>query len=62
MRDGGAQLLVDGQKRETSMEGEYPSIYRRFAELVDARQSEVDSVPLRMVADCLLMGSRHTVD
>ena len=60
LRDGGAQLLVDGQKRESGAEGEYPSIYRRFAELVDARQSEVDSVPLRMVADCLLMGSRHS--
>jgi predicted dehydrogenase len=60
--DGGARLLVDGQPRETREEGEYPAIYRRFAELVERRQCHVDTVPLQLVADCLLVGSRQTVD
>jgi hypothetical protein len=40
--------------------GEYPSIYARFLDLIDSRRSEVDLAPLRLVADCLLVGSRHT--
>ena len=59
--DGGARLVVDGEPQATPGADEYPDIYRRFAELVDARQSEVDVVPLRLVADCLLVGSRNSV-
>jgi D-galactose 1-dehydrogenase len=57
--NGGARLLVDGAEKPVEGHGEYPDIYRRFAELIEARQSQVDVVPLRMVADCLLIGSRH---
>ncbi len=59
--DGGARLIVDGQARPAHGEGEYPNIYRCFAELIDHRESQVDSVPLRLVADCLLVGSRDLV-
>ena len=62
LHDGGARLLVDGAARSTAGIGEYPDIYRRFAELVDQRSSQVDVVPLRMVADCLLVASRHSLD
>ena len=58
--DGGARLVVDGEAQPARGEGEYPDIYRRFAELVECGESQVDSVPLRMVADCLLVGSRHS--
>ena len=37
-------------------------IYRRFVELIDERRSQVDVVPLRLVADCLLVGRRHSVE
>lgn len=57
--DGGAKLIVDGATQSAAGIGEYPDIYRRFAELVESRESQVDSVPLRMVADCLLVGSRE---
>ena len=60
--NGGARLLVDGAEQPLESEGEYPDIYRRFAGLIDARQSQVDIVPLRMVADCLLIGSRHELN
>ncbi len=42
--------------------GEYPDIYRTFADLIDERRSLVDVAPLRLVADCLLAGERRTVD
>ena len=57
--EGGARLLVDGQHRTTVGLGEYPDIYRCFAELIAKRQSQVDVVPLRLVADCLLVGGRR---
>lgn len=60
--DGGARLVVNGEARPTSDKAEYPSIYRCFAELVERGESQVDSVPLRLVADCLLVGSRHSTD
>lgn len=60
LRDGGATVLIDDQPRETKEVGEYPSIYGRFSELVGTGKSEVDSAPLRMVADCLLVASRQT--
>jgi hypothetical protein len=60
--DGGARLMVDGEVRETQGGGEYASIYCRFADLVARGESEVDMVPLRLVADCLLVGSRHPAE
>ncbi len=60
--DGGNRLVVDGAERPTATGGEYPDIYRRFVELIDERRSEVDVRPLRLVADCLLAGSRETVE
>ena len=60
--DGGARLVVDNETQPAHGDGEYPDIYRRFAEMVERRESHVDSVPLRLVADCLLVGSRHPAD
>jgi len=62
LRDGGATLLVNGQQQEVSGPPEYPDLYRQFADLIDCRQSHVDTRPLRLVADALLIGRRETVD
>jgi predicted dehydrogenase len=62
LEGGGSKLLVDGDERATKGIGEYPDIYRRFVELIDERRSQVDVVPLRLVADCLLVGRRHIVE
>jgi predicted dehydrogenase len=62
LEDGGATLLLDGKKRPEAGPGEYPDIYREFIDLIDQRQSNVDVAPLRLVADCLLAGRRHTVE
>lgn len=62
LHDGGARLVVDGDARPTGAKAEYPDIYRRFAELIERGESQVDTIPLRLVADCLLVGSRHLLD
>jgi predicted dehydrogenase len=62
LEDGGSKLLLDGELQVDDGPGEYPDIYRAFAELVDERRSLVDVAPFRLVADCLLVGSRRVVD
>jgi predicted dehydrogenase len=61
LSDGGARLTIDGEERVSAGGGEYADIYRRFVDLIDQRRSEVDVRPLRLVADCLLVGSRKQV-
>jgi predicted dehydrogenase len=62
LTEGGARLFLDGTEQPVSGIGEYPDIYRRFVELIDERRSDVDVRPLRLVADCLLVGSSQTVE
>ena len=59
---GGAVLSIDGKPVAVTDIGEYPDIYRQFVDLIDERRSEVDIAPLRLVADCLLLGSTTAVD
>jgi predicted dehydrogenase len=61
LTDGGARLAVNGAAQQSDATGEYADIYRSFVDLIDRRQSEVDVRPLRLVADCLLIGSRQEV-
>ncbi len=62
LEDGGSKLLLNGQPQADDGIGEYPDIYRAFVDLIDERRSLVDVAPLRLVADCLLGGSRKSVD
>ena len=41
---------------------EYAGLYARFATLVASRRSDVDTDPLRLVADAFLRGRRETVE
>jgi len=59
---GGEELLLNGQASKDDGPGEYPDIYRAFVDLIDQRRSLVDVAPLRLVADCLLVGRRTEVD
>ena len=59
---GGARLILNGEASADSGEGEYPDIYRTFVDLIDERRSLVDVAPLRLVADCLLVGGRSIVE
>jgi D-galactose 1-dehydrogenase len=59
---GGADLFVGGERQEIQGIGEYPGIYRTFADLIDERRSSVDVAPLRLVADCMLLGKRREAE
>jgi predicted dehydrogenase len=62
LEEGGAKLILDGQKSGDDGIGEYPDIYRTFADLIDERRSLVDVAPFRLVADCLLVGRTTKVE
>ena len=59
---GGAALSVEDKVVIDVKMEEYERIYRRFAELLDTRQSDVEPAPLRLVADAMLVGRRLTTD
>jgi predicted dehydrogenase len=62
LENGGARLIIDGETSADILVGEYPDIYQTFARLIDERRSLVDIAPLRLVADCLLVGKRRIVE
>ncbi len=62
LADGGHRLKIDGQPIDVEASAEYPRLYRRFAEVFRAGVVEVDSEPLRIVADAFLIGQRVLVD
>ncbi len=62
LEDGGSKLTLNGETRTDDGPGEYPDIYRTFANLIDERRSHVDVAPLRLVADSLLVGRTTRVD
>ncbi len=62
LEDGGARLVLNGEARFDDGPGEYPDLYRKFVDLIDERTSLVDVAPFRLVADCLLVGSRRSAE
>ncbi len=62
LSEGGAAMRIDGAEVVRAPEREYPEIYRRFAALLRARESDVDASPLRIVADAFLLGRRETTE
>ncbi|WP_066799566.1 Gfo/Idh/MocA family protein [Sphingomonas soli] len=61
LRRGGAELILpSGTTRGDDRE--YPALYTRFAGLVRAGKSELDSDPLRLVADAFLRGRWKITD
>ena len=61
LTDGGATLHIDGMQQQADGPGEYRGLYHRFAELIEAGQSDVDLSPLQHVADAFMLGRRTTV-
>jgi predicted dehydrogenase len=62
LAEGGAKLTVAGDELQATGPGEYPALYTRFVDLIDSRQSWVDSQPLMLVADAFLSGTVHAVE
>ncbi len=58
---GGHRISDSTDVPVDALEGEYPAIYRRFAELIAAGQSDVHAEPLRLVADAFLIAERREV-
>ncbi|HVJ00917.1 MAG TPA: gfo/Idh/MocA family oxidoreductase, partial [Sphingomonas sp.] len=57
---GASKLAINGEPVDVGDEPEYARLYRHFAELLAARQSDVDLSPFRHVADAFLLGRRST--
>ena len=62
LSEGGNRWFIDGAEQEGSHEDEYPSLYRRFADLIAAGDCDVDLAPLRLVADAFLTGRSSRVE
>lgn len=64
LHHGGNTLEIDGVSQGTApgLEGEYPALYARMAELVRTGKSEVDLAPMVHVADAMTLGRRITVE
>lgn len=60
LSEGGARLSIDDGDAISGPDQEYPSLYDRFAQLVQTGSSEVDLSPMRHVADAFTMGRRIT--
>ena len=59
---GGSRLTINGEEVAVPPINEYSGLYRRFAALIHAAQSDVDDSPLRLVADAFLCGRRIEVE
>lgn len=57
---GGDQLTIDGVEAgsDPAVPGEYPGLYTQMAQLVRAKEIDMDLSPLRHVADALMLGKR----
>ncbi len=64
LRMGGNVLELDGKPvtGKADIMGEYPALYAHLANLVTARQSDVDLAPMIHVADALTLGRRDVTD
>lgn len=61
---GGAAMSLDGvavAPGATDLHGEYPALYRRFADIIRHRICDVDLAPLCLVADIFIKARMRTV-
>ncbi|GAA3788894.1 Gfo/Idh/MocA family oxidoreductase [Qipengyuania pelagi] len=62
LRNGGADLYIEGVKQAVARTSEYEALYERFVGLVERGESDVDGRPLQLVADIFLTGGRETCE
>jgi D-galactose 1-dehydrogenase len=60
--EGGHRLSIDGEEIAISADSEYRRLYRRFVELMQRNESDVDLAPLTLVSDAFLVGRLHEVE
>ncbi|MEQ9635473.1 MAG: Gfo/Idh/MocA family oxidoreductase [Devosia marina] len=56
---GGRTLRINGEVVLEHGDEEYAGIYGRFADLLDARASDVDAAPLKLMSDVFFLGARE---
>ena len=59
---GGDDAVHAAPDEESTLTQEYRAMYRRFVELVQSGQSEVDVAPLQLVADACMRGTYQTTE
>jgi D-galactose 1-dehydrogenase/L-arabinose 1- dehydrogenase len=57
LHEGGRMIAIDGAA-ERGENTEYPLLYNHFAALIRAGASDLDTAPLQLVADAMLVGER----
>lgn len=62
LKKGGHELWIDQAPCELPAEGEYPSLYSHFCQLIRSKSSDVDVAPLRHVADAFMLGEHVVTD
>ena len=62
LAEGGAIMRVNGAAVALAPNAEYPALYRQFSALIRDRRSDVDLMPLRLVADAFLLARRQVVE
>ncbi len=59
----GAELEIDGSPVSLdSQQQEYETLYRRFAQLIGRRESDIDKRPLELVIDIFRQAARSTIE
>jgi D-galactose 1-dehydrogenase len=61
LSQGGSRLVLDGREVSLGPSAEYAALYAHFAELIAAGRSDVDALPLQLVADAFLVGRARRV-
>ncbi|MCA1336397.1 Gfo/Idh/MocA family protein [Pseudooceanicola marinus] len=65
LTNGGANMYIDGEEQgahHAGLDGEYPRLYAKMADLVRAGGIDMDLRPLRHAADAFLLGRRSVVE
>lgn len=61
LKKGGSVLVVNGKLVHEAVLHEYEDIYAKFARLLKAKRSEVDTTPLQLISDCFMLGRPKVV-
>ena len=62
LSEGGSKLTIAGAVQDVGINREYPALYDHMAQLVRAKQSDVDLAPMVHVSDAMTLGKRVVVD
>ena len=62
LHDGGSRLELPGEEPRPAENREYAGLYARFADLIAAGGSDVDTRPMQLVADAMLLAKHERAE